>query len=361
MPEGVPVGVADRHVGVDSRTQAAVRSRHRARSLPRAADDEPRAARGGDPQRLLASVPAASRPGQQQIPQRHGQLGADRAVGVHQGLGEQLDTAAALVHRRRSARRPGGRPGCPRAAPRPGRGTAGPAAGGHPLRRASPASSGRSRSLRFISSDLNVTTEQHARLPDVRTRKLSRSQVERSAQCTSSTTRTTGCCSARVSSRVRSTSKRRARAVPGSAPAGGVPKSGSSTPSSPAVWPGSSPATSAAPRAPDQPAQGRGERRVGQAARTQLDTAPGENHGAVRHRRGELCDQPRLAASGFRAGQHRARRTARRIVERASQQHELSLSARENRAHQASGHVPHDASPGSRAPPRCDPVRTAGP
>jgi len=112
---------------------------------------------------------------------------------------------------------------------------------------------------------------------------------------------------------------------------------------------------------PDQPTQGRGERRVGQAACAQLDTAPGENHGAVRHRRGELCDQPRLATSGFRAGQHRARRTARRIFERASQQHELSLSARENRAHQASGHVPHDASPGSRAPPRCDPVRTAGP
>jgi hypothetical protein len=112
---------------------------------------------------------------------------------------------------------------------------------------------------------------------------------------------------------------------------------------------------------PDQPAQGRGERRVGQAARAQLDTAPGENRGAVRYRRGELCDQPRLAASGFRTGQHRTRRTARRLVERASQQHELSLSARENRAHQASGHVPHDASPGSRAPPRCDPVRTAGP
>jgi len=95
---------------------------------------------------------------------------------------------------------------------------------------------------------------------------------------------------------------------------------------------------------PDQPAQGRGERRVGQAACAQLDTAPGENHGAVRHRRGELCDQPRLAAAGFRAGQHRVRRTARRIFERASQQHELSLSARENRAHQASGHVLHDAS-----------------
>ena len=94
----------------------------------------------------------------------------------------------------------------------------------------------------------------------------------------------------------------------------------------------------------DQLTQRRGERRVGQAARAQLDTAPGENHGAVPYRRGELYDQPRLAASGFRAGQHRAWRTARRVLERAGQQHELSLPARENRAHQASGHVPHDAS-----------------
>ena len=56
----------------------------------------------------------------------------------------------------------------------------------------------------------------------------------------------------------------------------------------------------------DQLAQRRGERRVGQAARAQLDTAPRREPGRGPHRRGELCDQPRLAASGFRAGQHRA-------------------------------------------------------
>jgi len=88
----------------------------------------------------------------------------------------------------------------------------------------------------------------------------------------------------------------------------------------------------------DKLAQRGGERRVGQAARAQLDTSPGEDQCAVPHCPGELRDQPGLAAPGFRADQHGARRPARSILERVSQQRELSLPARENRAHQASGH-----------------------
>jgi hypothetical protein len=107
-------------------------------------------------------------------------------------------------------------------------------------------------------------------------------------------------------------------------------------------------------------AQHGGERRVGKATRAQLHTAPGEHKRAVPHRPGELPDQPGLAAAGFRADEHGARRPARRVLERARQQRELSLPARENRAHQASGHVPYDASSRPGPSQQRGTVRTAG-
>ena len=109
MPEGVPVGVADQHVGVDSRTQGGRQGRVIEPGHGREQQmTEPRAAGGSDPQRLLRPFRQHRDRSQQQIPQGHRQLGADRAVGVHQGLGEQRDTAAALVHLvdQRGGRRP---------------------------------------------------------------------------------------------------------------------------------------------------------------------------------------------------------------------------------------------------------------
>ena len=99
MPEGVSVSVADQHVSVDGRAQGGrqgcvIEPGHgREQQVTQA-----RATHGGDPQRLLCPFRQHRDRGQQQIPQGCGQLGADRSIGVHQGLGEQRDTAAALVH-----------------------------------------------------------------------------------------------------------------------------------------------------------------------------------------------------------------------------------------------------------------------
>ena len=143
-----------------------------------------------------------------------------------------------------------------------------------PAIRLSPASSARSGWLRCSSAERKVTTSSTAACRRLRTRKLSRSRVGRSAQCTSSTTSTSGRRSASASSRASTSSNSRARAMirvsPGRRGAefrqqrgqlAGVPAAQQRG------HPGGAPL-------PDQLPQRRGERRIRQARRGSAPRTP---------------------------------------------------------------------------------------
>ncbi len=115
--------------------------------------------------------------------------------------------------------------------------------------RSSAASIGRSGWVRCSSSERNVTmisSPLMARWLPIR--KVSRSRLDRSAQCASSMTSTTGECRARWSSALSTSSNSRARASPGSLRlVSGSPSSGSSRASPRVVRPGNIEATASAP------------------------------------------------------------------------------------------------------------------
>ena len=114
--------------------------------------------------------------------------------------------------------------------------------------RSSEASSGRSGWVRCSSSERNVTTTSsplRARWFPIRN--VSRSRLDRSAQCASSITSTTGECLVRCSSALSTSSNSRALASAGSPPVSGSPSSGSSRASPRVVRPGSIAATASAP------------------------------------------------------------------------------------------------------------------
>ena len=105
---------------------------------------------------------------EQQVPRRTGHPRGERAVGVQQNLGEQRVPAAALIAPRWRPPDPAGGPGCPPAAPRPGRGTAAPSSSRvTPSIRPSSASSRRTGPAWPSSSERNVTTSSTAAVPQV--------------------------------------------------------------------------------------------------------------------------------------------------------------------------------------------------
>jgi len=341
MPEGVAAAVADEHAGGDRGPQRGgqagiIRPGHRGQQRVLGA----RAAHGGGPQHFLGRLGQVLHRGQQQVPQQPRQPRSERAIRIHQGLGEQRDPAAALEHGisgRRSGRvTEDARQLCGHLVARqPGQ--------LQPDGSAHPAQPGQQRPQQGVPVQLIGTerdNQQHGGLPQVAgqeaqqvTRRaigpvhilhyqdhgplLSKSLQQREQQLEQP--RPGGF---RVGSLGRSAEARQqhgqlASGVPGKQRGHlrGTPVTG------------------------QLPHRCR-ERRIRHAGRTQLHTAPGQHQRPIPHPRGELGTQPRLAAPRLRAKQHNARLPARSGLERAGQLGQLGLTPHENRAHHAPGHVP---------------------
>ena len=183
----------------------------------------------------------------------------------------------------------------------------------------------------------------------LRTTKVSRSRVDRSTQCRSSTTRRVGASSARASRKPSHTPKRRAWSRPLRASAGGFGLGVlAPDPADPGQQPGEVLPTRAEPvthasdrRSAQEPAQRLGDRRIRHRVLGEVEAAATQDMdiGLRRERIGdERVEQPGLADPRLAGDHDDPRRALGGVVERVAQRLGLSRTPDETAARPQSGH-----------------------